>query len=178
MCHNERLANPDDPITREIAAINAKSNKTEADRQEVFKLEWYGGLYTAVDISGPVIPTANIRTCLINAGKMTKKGKPVERAISFFSLSVPIAYEGPRDIDELWKQPSFRDIRMVRIRGRVPRCRPQFVHWSVIADAFFLDEALDFDVFQRIVEQAGLAEGLGDNRKNGFGRFIGEVIKR
>lgn len=178
LCHNERLANPDDPIAREIAAITSKQKKTEDDRKAVFRLEWFGGLYTAPDISGPVAPTKNLRKCLIDAAKTLKLGTAVTRALNFTTLNVPIAYDGPRDLDALYATDAFTNISMVRVRGRVPRCRPMFPQWVIVADAVLLADILDLDVFRRIGDLAGMAEGLGDNRKNGYGRFDVGIAKR
>ena len=62
VCHNERLADPLDPIVRDIAAISKKRNKTEADHLEIARLEFHGGLYT--NGNGPCLPAWNILRCL------------------------------------------------------------------------------------------------------------------
>lgn len=180
LCHSGRLVDPDDPIVQEIAAINAKGKgRTQDDRHAVERLEWFGGMYTSPDHLGPVMPTANIRKCIVEAAKITKKGKAIERALAFHDLNVPIAYDGPRDLDQLFANPAHHHRTTVRIgTSRVMRVRPQFPHWAIVADAVLLEDVLDLVWLQRIVEQAGLSEGLGDNRRNGYGRFVGEVVAR
>ena len=178
LLHNIQLSDPDHPITREIKAITSKRNKTEDDRHAIEKLEWFGGLYTAPGIQGLVMPTGNIRRCLIGAARINKLGKNVERALGFTSLHVPMDYDGPKDVDALFADPRFHNRSSVRVgSSRVMRVRPQIVSWSLVADAFLLDDVMDFDDFRRVVERAGLAEGLGDNRMNGYGRFVGEVTQ-
>lgn len=178
VCHNERLADPDDEFVKAIGVLNKKGkNKTEDDRREVERLEWFGGLYVAAGIDGPVMPAKNIRACIIRGAVQTKEGTTVKRALNLVDFNVPIIYEGPRDPKALWaKHPEFRYRAMVRVTGRVPRMRPQFPAWAISCDAILLDNVMDLVALQRVVENAGLMEGLGDNRVNGYGRFVGEVI--
>ena len=46
MLHNIRLADPDDPVVRQISELTAKKKSmTEADRLQVAWLKFVGGLY-------------------------------------------------------------------------------------------------------------------------------------
>lgn len=174
LAHNIQLSDPDHPITKEIKSITSKRTKTEDDRRAIEKLEWYGGLYTTPNIPGPVMPTGNIRRCLIAAARINKLGKHVERALGFTTLFVPILYDGPKEIDKLFADERFHNRSSVRIgQSRTMRVRPQFPTWTIVADAYLLEDVMDFTDVQRVVERAGLAEGLGDNRVNGYGRFVG-----
>lgn len=173
--HNVRLARPDDDFTRAIAKITAKRSKqTDDDRGEVARLEFAGSLY--VDEEGPYVPTANIRRCLVEAAKVRRFGKAVERALIPLTMSAPLQYDGPRGVDELWKQPRFRYSTIVAInRAKTPRMRPQFPQWGLVTEWELLTETLNIEDLIAIVHSAGLIEGLGDNRRNGFGRFTSEV---
>lgn len=176
LLHNIQLSDPDHPIVKEIKALTSKRTKTEDDRRAIEKLEWYGGLYTVPGVQGIVLPTANIRRCLIGAARINKLGRQVERALGFLALDVPLVHDGPKDIDAIFADERFHNRASVRIgTSRTMRVRPQFSPWSLMANAYLLDDVLDLDDFQRIVERAGLAEGLGDNRVNGYGRFVGTV---
>jgi hypothetical protein len=44
---------------------------------------------------------------------------------------------------------------------RVMRMRPSFFPWSLVYDAYLFEDAMDFDDLQRIIERAGIVEGLG-----------------
>lgn len=179
LMHNPQMVDPQFELNRQIKALTSKRKKTDEDLQQIEKLEWYGGLYTE-GVNGEQVvvqPTSKVRKCLINTGKITKSGKMVERSISFSSLNVPLIYDGPRDIDELYAQKRFHSRLSVGISGkRVMRVRPQFFPWSLELHGLFIEDAgLNFDAFEQIVELAGLVEGIGDNRVNGYGRFIGKV---
>ena len=104
----------------------------------------------------------------------------VERAISFGSLDVPLTYDGPKDIDEVFAQEKFHSRLSVGVGNkRVMRVRPKFFPWAISVHGLFVEDAgLNFDEFQRIVELAGIVEGIGDGRAIGYGRFTGTVGAR
>lgn len=175
LCHNIVLADPDNPIKREIDTYTAKRKKTEDDRRAIERLEWFGGLY--VDNGRPVMPTANIRKSLVEAGKITKQGRQVARALQFGDMYVPIAYDGPTDLEALYADKAYSHRASVGVNGkRTMRVRPQFPQWAIVADALLMEDVMDLDDLVRVTERAALAEGLGDNRINGYGRFTARVV--
>lgn len=174
LMHNANLVDPDNEFTAEIAKYTAKRKKTEDDRRAIERLEWFGGLYT--DNGRVVIPTANIRKSFINAGKISKQGTQTGRALQFTDLHVPLAYEGPEDIEVLFKDTTFHHRTSVGVsQKRVIRVRPKFPEWAVVADAILLEDVMDLEDLRRLASRAGLAEGIGDNRINGYGRFNVEL---
>jgi hypothetical protein len=124
-----------------------------------------------------VQPTSKPRKCFINTGKISKMGKMVERALSFRTLNVPLVYNGPKDPQEVFARPEFHSRLSVGIGNkRVMRVRPKFFPWAMSVNGVFIEDAgLNFDDLKRIVELAGVVEGIGDNRVNGYGRFEGRV---
>jgi hypothetical protein len=180
LMHNPRMVDPEFELNRQIKTLTGKRKKTDEDLRQIEKLEWYGGLYTS-NGTAPlhvVQPTAKVRKCLINTGKITKQGKMLERALSFGALYVPLSYEGPADVDALYEDKRFHSRLSVGIGNkRVMRVRPQFFPWSMTVTGLFVEDAgMNFDELERLVELAGIVEGIGDNRVNGYGRFTG-VIK-
>lgn len=176
LMHNPRMVDKEFEITREIAAITSKRKKTDEDFAAIEKLEWYGGLY---EHNGLVVqPSSKVRKCLINAARMSKQGKSVERAITMTELFVPLHYEGPRSIDELFADKRFHSRLSVGVGNkRVMRVRPQFFPWRLEVNALFVEDAgLNFDEVESIAKMAGVVEGIGDNRVNGYGRFVGRVV--
>lgn len=178
--HNPQMVDPEFEINRQIKAITSKRKKTDEDLKQIEMLEWYGGLYTQPNGNGKSIvvqPTSKVRKCLINTAKISKSGKMVERALSFADLNVPLIYDGPEDIDKLFADKQFHSRLSVGVSGkRVMRVRPKFYPWGMSVSGLFIEDAgLNLEDLERIVEMAGLVEGIGDNRVNGYGRFIGTL---
>lgn len=173
--HNVQLADPDNEFTKQIATYTAKRKKTEDDRKAISKLEWFGGLY--VEDGRVVVPTSWLRKCIINSGKIQKLGTAIARGLAFADLNVPLHYDGPKDLNELHADAAFVNKAAIGISGtkKTMRTRPQFPHWAVAADAVLMEDVLDFDSFAAVVKRAGIVEGLGDNRINGYGRFETKV---
>lgn len=177
LMHNPQMVDPEFEINRQMKALTGKRKKTDEDLRQIGQLEWYGGLYQE---DGVVVqPTSKVRKCLINTARIGKQGKQVERALNFTSLNVPLVYEGPKDIAELATDPTYRSRLSVGVMGkRVMRVRPQFAPWELRLEGVFIEDAgLNYDDLERIVELAGLVEGIGDNRVNGYGRFTGKIRK-
>ncbi len=179
LMHNPRMVDPEFPLNREIKALTSKRKKTDEDLRKIEDLEWYGGLYTEGSGKSEVVvqPTSKVRKCIINTGKISKQGKSIERAVILTELNVPLIYDGPQDIKSLSENHVYRSRLSVGIGNkRVMRCRPQFNPWGLIVRGYFVDDAgLNFDELCRIVALAGIAERIGDNRVNGYGRFRGVV---
>lgn len=171
LMHNPRMVDPEFELNRQIKALTIKRKKTDEDMKQVEKLEWYGGLYEQDGIV--VQPTSKLRKSLVNAAKISKQGKSIERSLSFEELNVPLIYEGPRDIDQLFADKRFHSRLSVGIGNkRVMRVRPQFFPWAMKIGGLFVEDAgLNFDELERIAELAGVVEGIGDNRINGYGRY-------
>jgi hypothetical protein len=124
-------------------------------------------------------PASKLRKCLINTARISKLGKTIERAIYFDELNLPLIYDGPKDIDALFRDKKFTSRLSVGLGGkRIMRVRPQFFPWALTATALFVEDAgINFDEFQRVVEMAGQVEGIGDGRAIGYGRFTGKVVE-
>ncbi len=175
LMHNPRMVDPEFDLNREIKTITSKRKKTDDDLKQIERLEWYGGLY---EVNGAIVqPTAKVRKCLINTAKIHKQGKAVERALSFRALNVPLDHGGPDSIDKLYQDKAYHSRLSVGIGGkRIMRVRPQFSQWSLTLGGLFVEDAgLNLDELERLVEMAGIVEGIGDNRVNGYGRFVGAI---
>jgi hypothetical protein len=174
LMHSGRLADPLDDIARDLAKVTGKRMKTAADHEEIARIEWYGGLWL---INGqPCIPSEAIEASFIAAARARKKGKQA-RAGVMVAAACPLDYDGPRDLDELWKDPAFRLRRSVRIgNARTIRTRPRFLNWSAEAQVNFVPTLLDRAEMLDIFSIAGSQEGIGDWRPR-YGRFTVELIE-
>lgn len=177
LMHNPRMVDPQYEINRELKAITSKRKKTDDDYSKMEMLEWFGGLY---EEGGKVVqPSAKVRKCAIETGRISKMGKNVERALAMSSINVPLIYEGPTDTKKLFATGDFTSRLSVGVgMKRVMRVRPQFFPWRLEVPATLLvDAGLNFDELERIVSLAGTATGIGDGRAIGYGRFIGKVVE-
>lgn len=173
---NPQMADPELPVVKEISKITAKGNRmTDDDRRLKERLQWTAALY--IDEGRIVVPTANVRKCLIEAGTAGRKGKAIQQAVSFTDLFVPLAYEGPSSPRELYEDVAFRHRTMVNAnpssgkKSMVPSVRPKFLPWAIMVDVVLLESSLDLADLRFYAERAGLAVGLGDGRTLGYGRF-------
>jgi len=178
LMHNPRMVDPQFELNRMIKEFTGKRKKTDEDLRQIEKLEWYGGLY---EQNGVIVqPTSKVRKCLINTGKINKLGTAVTKALSFANLNVPLVYDGPTNIDAVFSDQRFHSRLSVGIgKKRVMRVRPSFLPWSLVVTGLFVEDAgINWDEFVSIVQLAGVVEGIGDNRVNGYGRFIGTVVEK
>jgi len=177
--HNVQLADPDNEWARKISTITRKRTKTEEDRRDIKRLEFLGGLY--VHEGRIVVPKMNVRRCFQEAAKATRKGKDIVRALNNADPLVPNAdlvfADDNAAPEELYGTGKYDETTIVAVRGRTPRCRPTFNAWGLTADWLLLVNLLDYDEFAEIAKLAGVIEGLGDNRVNGYGRFNVEVSR-
>jgi hypothetical protein len=173
--HNPRLIDPDDEYVRLIAEKTSKGSKqTDADREEVARLEWLGGIYHDREI-GVHVPAWNVVKCINRGAVITREGTDVLRALSLVSELLPLIYDGPRSLDELYARPEFRLRKEVGIgQKKVMRVRPIFRRWALDFECELNPDAMNADDLLRVAATAGLSEGLGEARKLGFGRFTVE----
>lgn len=166
--HNGQLADPTNKWTKSVKQISSKRNKTDADYEEMSRLEFLGSLY--MDATGPVIPASNIESCLVNAAKKRTEGNKAKAGM-FVGAHAPLQYNGPRSADGLWSDESFRFITGVVVqRARVMRTRPRFEEWQAVIEVDYDDEQVNLSALDTWVEIAGSQIGLGDWRPRN-GRF-------
>lgn len=177
LMHAPTLIDPLHPAAKEIASIvqrNKASVRPQEDHERLAELEWHGGLYLAPGLAdGPVVPTANIKRSIAKGAYYTRGQKAstaVTNGVDPLEMFAELAYEGPRDPDDLYKTGNFADRRPVKGGGTVMRTRPKFDEWAVVAEFAVDDALLDTDDLQAYAQMAGRL-GLCDGRKIGFGRF-------
>lgn len=178
LMHNPQMVDPEFDLNRQIKALTSKRKKTDDDLAMIERLEWFGGIYTEATTKGVIVvqPSSKLRKCLVEAARISKMGKQVERGLSFNSLNIPLGFDGPQDLEKLWESGRYKSRLSVGVAGkRIMRVRPQFLPWSLTAKAELLTDVLNLDDLTAIANLAGIAVGIGDNRINGYGRFTAEV---
>lgn len=179
LMHNARLADPLDPVVKEKKKLTGKigRNKTDDDHEEIQRLEYVGGLYIDPDV-GPYLPGQNIQRCLLDAARLTRQGKKIERGVSILTEINPLAYQGPRDEGGLWADRNFRHLASITTSGkqRTMRCRPMFRTWRTQAEGILDSGVIDLADLEEIAAVAGRLVGIGDWRPR-FGRFEASIAR-
>jgi hypothetical protein len=171
--HNGQLADPTNRWAKSLKQITSKRNKTDADYEEMARIEFLGGLYLSED--GPIIPAHAIESTLVNAAKKRKEGV-IAKSGMFCDAHARLEYDGPRIAEELWKDGGFKASNLVRVdRARVMRTRPCFKEWSTVISVTYDDEQLNLATLDEWVKIAGSIIGLLEWRPK-FGRFERERI--
>jgi hypothetical protein len=175
LMNNPRAIDRLDPFTRSVAEISNKRNKTEADELELSHRQFLCGIYHNDEL-GPYMPVWNIVRCIQDAGKQHKLGKSVLRAVVPAMANAAVQYDGPRDIDELWKDGRFAYRNPVGIgQSRVMKTRPIFVDWKIEAEIEVDLTQISPDKIEQLIAEAGRYQALGDYRPT-HGRFLGSAV--
>lgn len=172
--HNVRLANPLDPLVKEIGAIAKKRSKTDSDHELLAQLEFKAGMYFD-DQDGPYVPGQWIDRVLENSGKREKLGSTMKAYSRVLEDRCPIQYDGPRTLDGLWKRGFYWTTAVGIQQRKTMRTRPRFDKWGLECTIVYDEAALDRAQIVRTMERAGIAIGIGDYRPR-YGRFICEVL--
>ena len=170
LMHNGQLANPLNPLVKQMKALTGQRKKTDEVHLELSRLEFRAGLY--VSASGMVeIPAELLESCLIEGAKKSKLGKQFKSAIAIMENS-PLDYGEKLTVDQLWERnEEFADVRGVKVgTSRVMRTRPIFRTWRLSFDVHFNADLVNPEQIQLAVEDAGAQVGLCDYRPK-FGRF-------
>jgi len=174
--HNGQLANPMNTYAKQMKVITSKRTKTDADYLELARLGWFGGLYLAN--GEPCIPGEVLEAMIVGKGgaaRKQKKGGAAAIGITVWE-DFPLEYEGPRDIEELWKIESFQLQRLVRVQqSKVLRTRPIFHVWAANVEIGLDTDYVAREELYHWMEVGGKQIGLMDWRPK-YGRFSVEQI--
>lgn len=175
MMHNRQLADPTNEYARAMKEISSRRKKTDADHQELKRLEFLGGIYC--DEKGPFVPSEWIESMVRDGAKTYRQGKSAVAAIFTDSEGFHLAFRGPKKPEALFKKPEFVDSRIVVVqRARIMRTRPIFPVWSLNFTITINSETLQAQDVMRAISNAGAIVGLGDYRPK-YGRFVVSSFK-
>lgn len=179
LCHNGQTADPRNTYAKAIKAVSSKRKKTDADYDEMARLEWLAGLYR---IDGDlVIPDYVIESTMIGGAKKSKRG-PQAKCGLFFTEHAALQFSGKPDVindetlAEMFASGDFTHTIGVKVgMSKVMRTRPIFRNWSLKALCQFDPDVLNLRDIEEIASDAGKLVGLGDWRPK-HGRFDADVI--
>src|SRR3954452_6575932 len=160
--HCGRLADPLHPISKDLARLTGKRAKTEADHEEIGRVEWNGGLW--LDGGKPAVPAEALMATFVEAARLRRRTMQAEAGLVVYH-NAALIYDGPDDMDQLWEDERFRFRAGVVVHGnRTMRTRPVFNDWALEFTAHYLPTLLDRDQIHEIYANAGFTRGLGDWR--------------
>ena len=178
LCHNGQTADPRNTYAKAMKAVSSKRKKTDADFDELARLEWLAGLYRSAD--DLVIPDYVIESVMIAGAKKSKRG-PQAKCGLFFTQHAALQFDGkPAAITddtlaEMFESGDFTHTIGVRVgMAKVMRTRPVFRNWSCTAIAQYDPDVLNLRDIEEIAADAGKLVGLGDWRPK-HGRFEADV---
>ena len=162
-----------------MKAVSGKRKKTDADLDELARLEWLAGLYRSG--SDLVIPDYVLESTIIGGAKKSKRG-PQAKCGLFFAEHAVLGFTGKPDaindetLAEMFESGDFTHTIGVRVgMAKVMRTRPIFRGWSCEAVAQYDPDVLNQRDIEDFVVDAGKLVGLGDWRPK-HGRFDAEVV--
>ena len=172
--HNGQTADPLNKWSKLLKTISSKRKKTDADYEEMARIEFLAGLYLSAE--GPVLPNTVIDALTVNGAKKLKEG-PAAKSGCFCLDHAKLEYDGPRTTDDLWKDERFRFSTAVRVgQARIMRMRPRFNEWGAIIKLNYDDGLCNASQIDKWLDAGGTQVGLGDWRPQ-FGRFTVERVK-
>ncbi len=176
LMHSCRSLNHFDPLSIEMAKLNAKKNKkTEEEEIRLSDLEWETGLYWDDKAGRPYVPAENIEATVRDGAKARRKGKEIIRGFSVLDMMAYLDIGENLTKEEMATDARFRDIRPMRVmRNRIMRTRPRFNMWKVGFNAMYDENILSFSDIVDAIEYAGQYVGLCDSRPK-YGRFVATI---
>jgi hypothetical protein len=179
LCHNGQTADPRNTYAKAMKAVSSKRKKTDADYDEMARLEWLAGLYR---IDGDlVIPDYVIESTMIGGAKKSKRG-PQAKCGLFFTEHASLQFNGKpsaitdETLSEMFASGDFTHTIGVKVgMAKVMRTRPVFRNWSINALAQYDPDVLNMRDVEEIAVDAGKLVGIGDWRPK-HGRFEAEVV--
>lgn len=171
LLHNGRLADPINPTSKAMKVISGKRDKTDADHEELSRLEFFGGLY--LDNGKPCIPGEVIEAAFVSGAKKSKRGKLATAGVICPDNCI-LDFDGPKDLDERFAGGFVLRTGVKVGQARVMRTRPKFDGWSCKVTLVFDNKVLNRQDIIDILRTAGNDVGLCDWRPK-FGRFTVEV---
>lgn len=175
LMHNGQTADPTNKWAKAIKLISGKRKKTDADYEEMARLEFLAGLYMGAD--GPVLPSHMLEGMLIKSAMKSSEG-PIAKSAVFCPEHARLEYEGPRDADGLWADERFRFSMIVRVQqSRVARMRPIFSEWSAVITYQIEPTLVNPNRIAEWLEVGGTQIGIGDWRPR-YGRFEAKQLAK
>lgn len=172
--HSAQTADPLNRYAKMIKQISSKKKKTDADFEQMAKIEWYASVY--LDKGKVCLPSEVLEAAFVSGARKHKVGKDCQAGM-FVVRNAMLEFDGDDlSIDELWERDQNRFTVGVRIqRSRVMRTRFRVDQWSALVEIAYDDEIFNLSQVDDIVRVTGSQCGLCDWRPK-FGRYLAECV--
>lgn len=117
--------------------------------------------------SDPYLPAQSLQRCIRDGATAWKLGKDTFRAI-VVENDAHLEYDGPKDARLMYEDKRF--VSSARTKRGTIAVRVRVPQWSASYSMLVNDEIIDPMTLAKIIDRAGIAEGLGDWRPM-HGRF-------
>jgi len=175
LMRNGRLADPLDPIAKEIKKITAIRNKTEEDHVNLSRLEFEGSLYQNHD-GKFIIPAEVLEAAIINGAKKRRRGPIFKSSMQVLDDGL-LTHDGPKTVKKRFADFANCAFRVgVRVQSaKVMRTRPMFKTWALNVTVLYDQEKIDESEVTTALIDAGAHAAIGDYRPK-YGRFLVEEL--
>jgi len=193
LLHNNVTVDTLHPYALRMKDLTRKRIKPEADQLLLRRIEWEAGLYIDPSTGNVVLPARMIRAAFIAGAKKLKLGSLLQGgAIVFMKDNYDLNYVPPQgttringpytdsrydwhqlphtEFDRFYEYYAFSCPEKIGI-STIIRTRPIFQNWSVNIDIMFDETLIGINEIQQLAYISGRQCGLGDKRKDGFGKF-------
>lgn len=158
-----------DYYAKQMKAVSSKRKKTDADFEQLAKLEFLGSLYVNKE-GRPVFPMEGVEAILVAGAKKSKEGTAAKAGV-FCTSNALLDYKGPKTAEALWEDESFRLQVPVKVgTSRVVRTRPIFHEWSCTIELNYNSSICNEEQIFGWLKVAGEQCGAFDWRPK-YGRF-------
>ena len=175
LLHNGQTADPRNAYSKALKVISGKRKKTDADYEQMAKLEWMAGVY--ISQQRFVLPVHVIESAVIAGAKKSKNGVQAKCGL-FFEDDALLTFDGCPEgpitdqvLGELFD--GGRHVLTIGVKvgmSRVMRTRPLLRNWQARVEFQYDPDVLNEREILPILEDAGRLVGLCDWRPK-YGRF-------
>ena len=175
LMHSGQTADPLNHYSKALKAISSKRSKTDADHEEMSKIEWFASLYLNKQ-QQVILPDFLLESAFINGAKKSKLGKQAQAGL-FIENHATLDFDG-QDLspDELFERGENLHRKAVRVQqNKVMRTRFIAEQWGAKINLVYNDTLLNEAQVIRAIEDCGEQVGLCDWRPK-YGRFLVEKV--
>jgi len=187
ICHNGQTADPRNHYAKAMKAVSGKRKKTDADFDQLARIEWFAGLYVGranKDAEGTArltLPSHVIESALVGGAKKSKRGVQAKSGL-FVANDATLSFPGSPTaalakaefqawLDQVFDNGDNTLTVGVKVgMAKVMRTRPRFSGWTSTFVCEFDDAVLTLNDVREILDDAGRLVGVGDWRPK-YGRF-------